>query len=83
MEDERAGEGVLGLGFTMDDLDSLELDLPDPELAGRIRHALKELVLGLEELQDRAKAIAPQTSVISGTHREQCYQMEWSSELRR
>jgi len=83
MEDERAGEGVLGLGFTMNDLDSLELDLPDPELAGRMRHALKELVLGLEELQDRANAIVPQTSVISGTHREQCYEVEWSSELRR
>jgi len=83
MEDEQVEEGVAGLEFLMDQLDSFELDLPDPELAGRIRHALRELILGIDQLQDRMKAITPQTSVISGTHREQCYEVEWSPELHR
>ncbi len=74
---------VLGFGAKMAELGSVDLDLPDPELAGRIRHALQELGAGIQELQDKAKALAPQTSVISGTHRGRLYEVEWSWEIRR
>ncbi len=65
------------------DLESADFDLRDAELAGRVKSALRELIVSFRQLQEKSGALAPQTSVITGRHTGRFYEIRAGSEVTR
>lgn len=65
----------------VDGLSADMLDLEDEELAQRMVDAMKGLLLGLQKLDEKARAMAPETSVMVGAHRDNFYEMRMALEI--
>ena len=62
-------------------LESVDFGLEDEELGRRIKDSLRELILALQQLQARARDLAPQTSVVHGTHVGNFWQIQATSDV--
>ncbi len=67
----------------LDELDLTELDLEDQDLARRAKSAVRELLLAFKDFQRRAEELAPQTAVMTGTHKGRFYEVRAASEMRK
>ena len=67
----------------LDELDLAQLDLADQDLALRVKASVKELLLAFKDFQQRAEELAPQTSVMTGTHKGRFYEVRAASEVRK
>jgi len=76
---------VMGSGFDklLEALEAKELEVGDVELAGRLKASLRELILTLKTLDKKARMLARQRGLFSGTHKGLFYELEAESEASR
>jgi len=64
-------------------LDEAELDLGDPELTERVKKSLQDLLTTYQAWMAKAQELAPQTVVLTGTHKGDHYEMRSTNEVRK
>ena len=60
-----------------------ETDIEDEEFAERIKTAIKAIVAGVQRLDEKGRAMAPETTVLSGTHKGKFYEMGTKVDIRK
>ena len=67
----------------IEQLEQQDFEIEDKELERRIKDSAMALIRAFEDLQTKAAAMAPQLTVMTGTHRGNVYELRGASEITR